>query len=74
MRHERSWTIRPEGGDTVFVGLSTGEPAALIDGLLALPHLASSAAILQFPCGGIESYRIFALFQFLKAFVTGCQQ
>ena len=52
--NERSWTSRLKSGDTVFVGSSAGEPAALIDGLLALPHSAPPITIMQFPHGGAE--------------------
>ena len=50
--NERSWTSRLESGDTIFVGSSAGEPAALIDGLLALPHSAPPVTVIQFPHGG----------------------
>jgi 4-hydroxybutyrate CoA-transferase len=52
--NERSWTSRLESGDTVFVGSSAGEPATLIDDLLALPHSAPPITIVQFPHGGAE--------------------
>lgn len=48
----RSWTSRLQADDIVFVGSSAGEPAALIDDLLALPHSAPHVTILQFPHGG----------------------
>lgn len=49
-----SWTSRLESGDIIFVGSSAGEPTALIDGLLALPHSAPPVTIMQFPHGGAE--------------------
>lgn len=49
---EHAWTRLLQLGDNVFVGSAAGEPAALIDGLLAIPHSAPPVTIFQFPHGG----------------------